>query len=74
MVANGNRLVSFVYTKTAISLERFTFDPRKADMKAEDLDRIFDEGKESMDPYLDLATARRPGREVRRGLESPDNQ
>lgn len=35
-------------------------------MKAEDLDRIFDEGKESIEPYLDLTSARRPGREVRR--------
>lgn len=36
------------------------------DIRAEELDRLFDEGKTDMTPYLDLSTARRPGREVKR--------
>ena len=35
-------------------------------MKAEELDRIFDEGKEDMLPYLDLARAVRPGHDAKR--------
>ena len=34
-------------------------------MKAEDFDKKFDDGEDIM-PYLDLTSARRPGREVRR--------
>ncbi len=30
-------------------------------MRAEELDKIFDEGKEDILPYLDLAKALRPG-------------
>ena len=29
-------------------------------MKAEELDKIFDEGKEDILPYLDMTTLRRP--------------
>jgi len=43
-------------------------------MRAEDLDEIFDEGKQNMEPYLDLSTARRPGRESRRDEQSPNTQ
>ena len=35
-------------------------------IKAEDLDRIFDEGEEDILPYLDLARAVRPGHEAKR--------
>ena len=35
-------------------------------MKAEELDRIFDEGKEDILPYLDLARAVRPGHQAKR--------
>ena len=35
-------------------------------MKAEELDRIFDEGKEDILPYLDLAKAFRPGHDAKR--------
>ena len=35
-------------------------------MKAEDFDSLFDEGNVDLDEHLDLSTARRPGREVRR--------
>ena len=35
-------------------------------MKAEELDRIFDEGKEDILPYLDLAKAVRPGHDAKR--------
>ena len=35
-------------------------------MKAEEFDQVFDEGKTNLDPHLDLSTARRPGRDVRR--------
>jgi len=35
-------------------------------MKAEELDRIFDEGKEDILPYLDLAKAVRPGHKAKR--------
>ena len=39
---------------------------RNSTMTAEELDRVFDEGKEDILPYLDLARAVRPGREARR--------
>ena len=35
-------------------------------MKAEELDKIFDDGKEDILPYLDMSTLRRPGLEARR--------
>jgi hypothetical protein len=35
-------------------------------MKAEELDKIFDEGKEDILPYLDLAKAVRPGHAAKR--------
>jgi hypothetical protein len=35
-------------------------------MNSEELDHVFDEGKEDISPYLDLSTSRRPGREVKR--------
>ena len=35
-------------------------------MKAEELDKIFDEGKEDILPYLDLARAVRPGHAAKR--------
>jgi hypothetical protein len=35
-------------------------------MKAEELDRIFDEGSEDILPYLDLAKAVRPGHGAKR--------
>jgi hypothetical protein len=35
-------------------------------MKAEELDKIFDEGKEDILPYLDLAQAVRPGHAAKR--------
>ena len=35
-------------------------------MKAEELDRIFDEGKEDILPYLELAKAVRPGHDAKR--------
>jgi len=35
-------------------------------MTSEDLDRVFDEGQEDISPYLDLSTAQRPGRDVKR--------
>lgn len=35
-------------------------------MTAEELDRIFDEGKEDILPYLDLAKAVRPGHRAKR--------
>lgn len=35
-------------------------------MKAKDFDRVFDEGSQDIIDELDLSTARRPGREVRR--------
>jgi len=35
-------------------------------MKAEEFDQVFDDGQTNLDPYLDLSTARRPGRDVRR--------
>jgi hypothetical protein len=35
-------------------------------MKAEQLDKIFDEGKEDILPYLDLAKAVRPGHQAKR--------
>lgn len=35
-------------------------------MRAEELDKIFDEGKEDILPYLDLAKAVRPGHRAKR--------
>jgi hypothetical protein len=35
-------------------------------MKAEDLDRLFDEGKEDVTQYFDLSKARRPNQEPKR--------
>ena len=35
-------------------------------IKAEDFDRIFDENNEDVIDYLDLTTARRPNRQVRK--------
>jgi len=35
-------------------------------IKAEDFDRIFDENNEDIIDYLDLTTARRPNRQVRK--------
>jgi hypothetical protein len=35
-------------------------------MKAEEFDQVFDEGQTNLDSHLDLSTARRPGRDVRR--------
>ena len=35
-------------------------------MKARDFDRVFDAGSEDIVDQLDMSTARRPGREVRR--------
>lgn len=35
-------------------------------ISAEEFDRLFDEGETDMTPYLDLSSARRPGREVKR--------
>jgi len=35
-------------------------------MKAEDLDRLFDEGEEDVLQHFDLTRATRPGRQVRR--------
>jgi hypothetical protein len=35
-------------------------------MKAEELDKIFDEGREDILPYLDLAKAVRPGHAAKR--------
>lgn len=35
-------------------------------ISAEEFDRLFDEGKTDMTPYLDYSKARRPGREVKR--------
>lgn len=35
-------------------------------MKAEELDKIFDEGKEDILPYLDMATLRRPNLDQKR--------
>lgn len=35
-------------------------------ISAEEFDRIFDEGKEDITPYLDLSTIRRPGLESKR--------
>lgn len=35
-------------------------------MKASDFDRVFDAGSEDIVDQLDMSTARRPGREVRR--------
>ncbi len=32
-------------------------------MKTEDFDKIFDDGEESVIPYLDMTTIRRPNRE-----------
>jgi hypothetical protein len=32
-------------------------------MKTEDFDKIFDEGEESIIPYLDMASVRRPNQE-----------
>jgi hypothetical protein len=32
-------------------------------MKTEDFDKIFDDGEESIIPYLDMASIRRPNRE-----------
>jgi uncharacterized DUF497 family protein len=39
---------------------------RKETMKAEEVDKIFDDGVEDMTPYVDMSKARRPGREVQR--------
>ena len=42
-------------------------EPKKPKMiSAEEFDRLFDEGKTDMTPYLDLSKRRRPGREVKR--------
>lgn len=38
----------------------------KTDISAEEFDRLFDEGKEDITPFLDLKAARRPGLETRR--------
>ncbi len=35
-------------------------------MKAEELDKLFNEGKEDILPYLDLARAVRPGQQAKR--------
>lgn len=35
-------------------------------ISAEEFDRLFDEGKESILPYLDLSKARRPNLEIKR--------
>lgn len=35
-------------------------------ISAEEFDRLFDEGKTDMTPYLDLSSARRPGLEIKR--------
>ena len=35
-------------------------------MKPEDLDRVFDEGAEDITAHLDLSTASRPNRDVKR--------
>lgn len=35
-------------------------------MTSEEFDKIFDDNEEEITPFLDLASARRPGREVRR--------
>ena len=35
-------------------------------MKAEELDKIFDEGKEDIIPYLDMTTLRRPNLDQKR--------
>ncbi len=35
-------------------------------MKAEQLDKIFDQGRENILPYLDLAKAVRPGHDAKR--------
>jgi hypothetical protein len=35
-------------------------------MKAEELDKIFDEGEEDISPYLDLTTLRRPNLDQKR--------
>jgi len=35
-------------------------------MKAEELDKIFDEGKEDILPYLDMSTLRRPNLDQKR--------
>ena len=39
---------------------------KKDDITAEEFDRLFDEGKTDMTPYLDMSKLRRPGRELRR--------
>ena len=40
---------------------------RKArSISAEEFDRLFDEGKTDMTPYMDMSSARRPGREIKR--------
>lgn len=38
----------------------------KKTLSAEEFDRIFDEGKEDITPYLDTDAIRRPGREIKR--------
>jgi hypothetical protein len=35
-------------------------------MKAEELDKIFDDGKEDILPYLDMSTLRRPNLDQKR--------
>ena len=35
-------------------------------IKAEDFDRLFDENKEDITDYLDMTTARRPNRKLRK--------
>lgn len=35
-------------------------------MKAEEFDKIFDDGLEDITPYVDMSKARRPGRDVQR--------
>ena len=38
----------------------------KKTISAEELDRIFDEGSDEIDQYLDWSSARRPGQEAKR--------
>jgi hypothetical protein len=38
----------------------------KKTVSAEELDRLFDEGSDEIDDYIDWSSARRPGREIKR--------
>lgn len=40
-------------------------------MRAEELDKIFDEGTEDILPYLDMAKAVRPSHQAKQGISVP---